>query len=284
MKLPIIVLFVLSIGLITVTPAYANIELVGTPFLNDDNIWDVQVNGTGFLPNYEIDHLRIMTDHYYGWDYYTILSTHKLSYIPTDQNGNFSVIVPKYTLLEHPLITGFHTIRISDSIYQGIYDVYLKYGDYDPNTLDIDFKIVDVTDEYKIISVNGTGDDGRTSDAGNIKIHAKSINSDWYMLIGGQPISQHTSGSYTYYIPLGTIDNPRLIDGLELKATYHYLHFTKDFPIDNPSGCDPLYPDMCISPNSDDLNCADITYRNFTVIQPDPHRFDGDKDGIGCEK
>ncbi len=23
--------------------------------------------------------------------------------------------------------------------------------------------------------------------------------------------------------------------------------------------------------------------KRFTVLQPDPHRFDGDKDGIGCE-
>ncbi|MEO0373083.1 MAG: excalibur calcium-binding domain-containing protein [Cyanobacteria bacterium P01_A01_bin.17] len=27
-----------------------------------------------------------------------------------------------------------------------------------------------------------------------------------------------------------------------------------------------------------------MEHRNFTVYQPDPHRFDGDKDGIGCEQ
>jgi hypothetical protein len=36
-----------------------------------------------------------------------------------------------------------------------------------------------------------------------------------------------------------------------------------------------------------DLDCGDIPYRNFRVIytvpDPDPHRFDGDHDGIGCE-
>ena len=31
-------------------------------------------------------------------------------------------------------------------------------------------------------------------------------------------------------------------------------------------------------------DCADISHRNFRVLQPDPHRFDGDKDGIGCEE
>jgi hypothetical protein len=48
--------------------------------------------------------------------------------------------------------------------------------------------------------------------------------------------------------------------------------------------CDPAYPTVCIPPPPPDLNCADIPYRNFTVLPPDPHRFDGDGDGIGCEQ
>jgi len=47
--------------------------------------------------------------------------------------------------------------------------------------------------------------------------------------------------------------------------------------------CDPSYPDVCIAPYPPDLDCGEIGYSNFKVIQPDPHRFDGDKDGIGCE-
>ena len=47
--------------------------------------------------------------------------------------------------------------------------------------------------------------------------------------------------------------------------------------------CDPAYPDVCIPPPPPDLNCADIPHRRFTVHSPDPHRFDGDSDGIGCE-
>lgn len=49
------------------------------------------------------------------------------------------------------------------------------------------------------------------------------------------------------------------------------------------SNCDPSYPDVCIPPYPPDLDCGDIEYRNFKVLPPDPHRFDGDKDGIGCE-
>ena len=52
---------------------------------------------------------------------------------------------------------------------------------------------------------------------------------------------------------------------------------------DPRAGCDPSYPTVCIPPPPPDLDCGDITYRRFTVLQPDPHRFDGDKDGIGCE-
>lgn len=47
-------------------------------------------------------------------------------------------------------------------------------------------------------------------------------------------------------------------------------------------GCHPSYPTLCL-PGSPDLNCADVPAKNFPVLPPDPHRLDGDKDGIGCE-
>jgi hypothetical protein len=51
-----------------------------------------------------------------------------------------------------------------------------------------------------------------------------------------------------------------------------------------PTGaCDPAYPTVCIPPPPPDLDCSEIPYRNFRVLPPDPHRFDRDKDGIGCE-
>ena len=51
----------------------------------------------------------------------------------------------------------------------------------------------------------------------------------------------------------------------------------------NVDECDPSYPDFCIVSSPPDLNCSDISQKKFTVLQPDPHRFDGDKDGLGCE-
>jgi len=53
-----------------------------------------------------------------------------------------------------------------------------------------------------------------------------------------------------------------------------------------PSGnCHPSYPDpgVCIPPPPPDLDCPEITFRNFTVVGSDPHGFDGDNDGVGCE-
>ncbi len=47
--------------------------------------------------------------------------------------------------------------------------------------------------------------------------------------------------------------------------------------------CSPAYPTVCIPPPPPDLDCGDIPYRRFTVLPPDPHHFDGDHDGIGCE-
>jgi hypothetical protein len=51
----------------------------------------------------------------------------------------------------------------------------------------------------------------------------------------------------------------------------------------NGSNCDPSYPDFCIASPPPDLNCADISQKRFTVAGSDPHGFDRDNDGIGCE-
>lgn len=49
------------------------------------------------------------------------------------------------------------------------------------------------------------------------------------------------------------------------------------------SGCDPAYPGVCIAPAPPDLDCGDVPFRRFEVRPPDPHRFDGNGDGVGCE-
>jgi micrococcal nuclease len=54
-------------------------------------------------------------------------------------------------------------------------------------------------------------------------------------------------------------------------------------PTQTLQNCDDAYPTVCIPPPPPDLDCGDIPYRNFQVLPPDPHKFDRDKDGIGCE-
>ena len=47
--------------------------------------------------------------------------------------------------------------------------------------------------------------------------------------------------------------------------------------------CDPSYPQVCIPPAASDLDCGDVAERGFDVVGADPHGFDGDGDGVGCE-
>ncbi len=47
--------------------------------------------------------------------------------------------------------------------------------------------------------------------------------------------------------------------------------------------CHSSYPTVCIPPAPPDLNCGDIPHKRFQVVGDDPHGFDGDNDGIGCE-
>ena len=66
-------------------------------------------------------------------------------------------------------------------------------------------------------------------------------------------------------------------------------------PLTAQQRCDPAYGGVCIPPPPPDLDCREISERNFRVYRPgdidapsglrvfDPHRFDGDYDGIGCE-
>jgi micrococcal nuclease len=52
-----------------------------------------------------------------------------------------------------------------------------------------------------------------------------------------------------------------------------------------PTGpCDPSYPGLCLPPPPPDLDCRDVPSKRFRVVGADPHRFDGDGDGVGCER
>ena len=57
----------------------------------------------------------------------------------------------------------------------------------------------------------------------------------------------------------------------------------KPLPPPPDRDCHPSYPDACKPRPPPNLNCDDISPRNFRVIGSDPHGFDGDNDGIGCD-
>jgi hypothetical protein len=71
--------------------------------------------------------------------------------------------------------------------------------------------------------------------------------------------------------------NPQLMENATKIPTF-------ESDSNSTEGCDSSYPDICITTYSAKLICADIPFRNFKVILPDPHGFDSDGDGIGCEE
>jgi hypothetical protein len=67
-------------------------------------------------------------------------------------------------------------------------------------------------------------------------------------------------------------------DSIVITVEEAELPATEEEPV-----CDPSYPTVCIPSPPPNLNCNDISARNFEVLSPDPHGFDPDNDGIGCE-
>jgi micrococcal nuclease len=86
----------------------------------------------------------------------------------------------------------------------------------------------------------------------------------------------------------------RLLNAAERRAMEREVGLWEDSPAplvplvpqDSPKpgrDCDRSYPDVCIPPYPPDLDCGDIPHRYFTVRPPDPHGFDAEGDGLGCE-
>jgi micrococcal nuclease len=66
-------------------------------------------------------------------------------------------------------------------------------------------------------------------------------------------------------------------------GTIHPLVPPASTPNPRNKTCDPSYPGVCIAPYPPDLDCGDIPFRDFVVLPPDPHGFDAEGDGYGCE-
>jgi micrococcal nuclease len=84
-----------------------------------------------------------------------------------------------------------------------------------------------------------------------------------------------------------TDDAPSEGGGLEIDEGTRVPLAPSAKPQAGSTACDPSYPDFCIPPSPPDLNCNSPVLagrQNFTVLPPDPHRFDADHDGVGCER
>ena len=84
------------------------------------------------------------------------------------------------------------------------------------------------------------------------------------------------AGNYT--VTLTVTDSTGRTVSDSIVVTVH----ERELPVTEERMCDPSYPGLCIPPPPPDLDCDNISARNFRVLPPDPHRFDDDNDGIGC--
>jgi hypothetical protein len=89
--------------------------------------------------------------------------------------------------------------------------------------------------------------------------------------------------SVKFKLPVAVNQNIKTIDTktTEIKASDLTHKISKKST--KQSNCDYSYPDFCIPPPPPNLNCPDISQKRFTVSGSDPHGFDRDNDGVGCE-
>jgi micrococcal nuclease len=66
---------------------------------------------------------------------------------------------------------------------------------------------------------------------------------------------------------------------------YRHGERNNNATVSEPShkNCDSSYPDVCIPSYPPDLDCGEVSSSQIRVTGNDPHGFDGDNDGIGCE-
>ena len=114
-----------------------------------------------------------------------------------------------------------------------------------------------------------------------LEIVARNGAGDWYQLASGAWIFGELV-SNAPAVPVAAVIPTAVPTAVALPATLTPLPAPPD-PA-RASNCDPSYPTVCIPPPPPDLDCGEIPYRRFQVVGADPHRVDGDHDGIGCER
>jgi len=101
------------------------------------------------------------------------------------------------------------------------------------------------------------------------------------LLLSGTVTAQRSNA---VYLPLIRNDTPPTATATPTATSVPVPPATATPTPDPRAGCDPSYPTLCLPTGvGDTVNCSDIPEKNFPVLQPDPHRLDADKNGVGCE-
>lgn len=102
------------------------------------------------------------------------------------------------------------------------------------------------------------------------------------MLVEAELVRQGWAEAYRYEPDTA---QAAYLESLQAQAPVRNCGFSAQPPFQpDGSNCDPAYPTVCIPPPPPDLDCRDVPYKRFQVLPPDPHNFDGNHDGEGCEK
>jgi endonuclease YncB( thermonuclease family) len=104
--------------------------------------------------------------------------------------------------------------------------------------------------------------------------------------LGYQQVASGLARVYVYGRPFQRLSSYRRAERLgrgRPRNVWRGCATTVTAPPASSGACDPSYPTVCIPPPPPDLDCADVPYRAFAVRGADPHRFDGNHDGVGCE-
>jgi len=114
-----------------------------------------------------------------------------------------------------------------------------------------------------------------------LDVVGRSADGGWIYLSNGAWIAAFLVNNVPASLPVVTASPPPT----PVQDVNRGVNVPQAAPAVQPAGnCDPSYPTVCIPPPPPDLDCKHIPYRRFTVVGSDPHRFDGDNDGIGCER